>query len=65
MTVYLIRELSKLSPKLLVMALLDMVGVASIMPFMAVLANPGLVETNALLNSTFTAANRFGITTTQ
>jgi len=47
------------------MALLDMVGVASIMPFMAVLANPGLVETNALLNSTFTAANRFGITTTQ
>jgi len=64
-TVYLIRELSKLSPKLLVMALLDMVGVASIMPFMAVLANPGLVETNALLNSTFTAANRFGITTTQ
>ena len=49
----------------LVMAMLDMVGVASIMPFMAVLANPGLVETNALLNSAFIAANSFGIDTTQ
>jgi hypothetical protein len=34
---------------ILVMALLDMVGVASIMPFMAVLANPRVVETNAYL----------------
>lgn len=33
---------------ILVMALLAMIGVASIMPIMAVLANPELVETNAL-----------------
>lgn len=33
----------------LVMALLDMVGVASIMPFMAVLANPNVVEQNRYL----------------
>jgi ABC-type multidrug transport system fused ATPase/permease subunit len=33
-----------------VMAMLDMAGVASIMPFMAVLANPELVKTNTILN---------------
>jgi ABC-type multidrug transport system fused ATPase/permease subunit len=39
---------------ILVMAMLDMVGVASIMPFMAVLANPELVKTNAFLNAAYT-----------
>ena len=29
-----------------IMALLDMIGVASILPFMAVLTNPSLIETN-------------------
>jgi ATP-binding cassette, subfamily B, bacterial PglK len=33
-----------------IMALLDVLGVASIMPFMAVLANPELVESNYFLN---------------
>jgi ATP-binding cassette, subfamily B, bacterial PglK len=32
-----------------VMALLDVIGVASIMPFIAVLADPQIVETNAIL----------------
>ncbi len=32
-----------------VMALLDALGVASIMPFMAVITNPDLVETNIFL----------------
>lgn len=40
---------------IVIMAKLDMVGVASIMPFMAVLANPEYVETNALLNTAYTA----------
>lgn len=39
---------------ILIMAMLDMVGVASIMPFMAVLANPELVQTNTFLNGAFT-----------
>lgn len=39
---------------ILLMAMLDMVGVASIMPFMAVLANPELIETNAFLNAAYT-----------
>lgn len=38
---------------IVVMALLDVLGVASIMPFMAVAADPNLVETNALLSSLY------------
>ncbi|TLM66211.1 MAG: ATP-binding cassette domain-containing protein [Deltaproteobacteria bacterium] len=44
------------------MAMLEMAGVASIMPFMALLANPSVVETNAYLS----AAYRFlGFATSQ
>jgi ABC-type multidrug transport system fused ATPase/permease subunit len=39
---------------ILVMSILDMAGVASIMPFMAVLANPKLVEVNTYLNFAYT-----------
>lgn len=39
----------------LVMAFLDVIGVASIMPFMTVLANPGVIETNHYLKTAFTA----------
>ena len=40
---------------ILIMALLQVVGIASIMPFMAILANPEVVETNSFLNSAYTA----------
>ena len=40
---------------ILIMALLDVIGVASIMPFMAVVTNPNLVETNFLLNTLYLA----------
>lgn len=46
---------------MLIMALLDMIGVASIVPFMAVLTNPGLVETNLILNKLFQASATFGV----
>ena len=46
---------------ILIMALLDMIGVASILPFMAVLTNPGLIETNFILNSMFKASSIFGV----
>ncbi len=39
---------------ILVMAFLDVVGIASIMPFMAVLANPDVVQTNPWLNTVYT-----------
>jgi hypothetical protein len=35
---------------ILIMALLDMIGVASILPFMAVLTNPDIIQTNIILN---------------
>ncbi len=38
---------------ILIMAIIDVIGVASIMPFMAVLANPGLINTNILLNTAY------------
>ncbi len=38
---------------ILIMALLDAIGVASIMPFMAVVTNPGLIETNPLLSTLY------------
>ena len=48
---------------ILAMALLDMLGVASIMPFIAVLSNPEIVETNLLLNKVFKFSEVFGIKT--
>ncbi len=39
----------------IIMAILDAAGVVSVMPFIAVLANPSLVETNAILNATYVA----------
>ncbi len=44
---------------ILIMAFLDMVGVASIMPFMAVLGNPEVVETNPWLSLVY---SRLGFT---
>jgi ABC-type multidrug transport system fused ATPase/permease subunit len=46
---------------ILIMAFLEMLGVASIMPFMAVLSNPQLVETNALLFYLYQKFSIFGV----
>jgi len=45
----------------LVMALLDMIGVASILPFMTVLVNPSIVETNIFLKKIFDFSKIFGV----
>jgi len=50
---------------ILISALLDMLGVASILPFMTVLTNPGFIETNSIFNKLFHALNIFGITNNQ
>jgi ABC-type multidrug transport system fused ATPase/permease subunit len=50
---------------ILVMAFLDMLGVASVMPFISVLTNPELVQTNAVLNTMFTTSSHIGIQTTE
>jgi len=50
---------------ILVMAFLDMLGVLSILPFIAVLANPDAVQNNALLNTAFITSQHVGIDTVE
>ena len=50
---------------IIIMALLDMVGVASILPFVAILTNPVLIETNAILNSMFQVSKILGVESNQ
>tara|TARA_Y200000002_G_scaffold381864_1_gene397081 strand:+ start:1270 stop:3060 length:1791 start_codon:yes stop_codon:yes gene_type:complete len=50
---------------IIMMALLDMIGVASILPFMAVLTNPGLIESNIILNFMFRSSSIFGVENNQ
>ena len=50
---------------ILIMSLLDMTGVASILPFMAVLTNPSLIETNSILNYIFESSSIFGVENNQ
>ena len=42
-----------------------MMGVASILPFFAVLTNPSLIETNIILKTIFQATGRFGVENNQ
>ena len=50
---------------MLIMALLDMIGVASILPFMVVLTNPSLIETNIFLDKLFQTLSVFGVENNQ
>ena len=40
-----------------------MIGVVSVMPFMAVLMNPEIVETNSFLNTGYNYSSIFGVET--
>ena len=46
---------------ILVMALIDTIGVASILPFMAVLTNPDIIGTNLILKKMYQTSNIFGV----
>ena len=46
---------------ILVVALLETIGVASILPFIAVLTNPELIDTNLFLNKIFQSSSIFGV----
>ena len=50
---------------ILIMAFIEMLGVASILPFMAVLTNPELVDSNFLLKYIFEKSKFFGVDTTK
>lgn len=47
------------------MALIEMIGVASILPFMTILINPELINTNDLLKYLFKKSNIIGINSTE
>ena len=59
------KQASLLLLMVLMMALIDMIGVASILPFMAVLTNPDLIETNSILNEMFQASKIFNVESKQ
>ena len=46
---------------IVIMAFLDTLGVASILPFMAVITNPDVVETNFFLNHIYQTSTIFGV----
>ena len=47
------------------MAILDMIGIASILPFMAVISNPDIIETNTILSKVFQVSTKFGVENNQ
>ena len=49
----------------LFMALFEMLGIVSIMPFIAVATNPELIENNYVLKTMFETASEFGVETNQ
>ena len=55
------KKMSLIIFMMLLMAILDMIGVASILPFMAVLSSPNLVETNLFLKTLFEFSSVFGV----
>ncbi len=55
------RRMMLLLVMMIVMAILEMIGVVSIMPFMAVLVNTEIIETNVLLKSAFQNSIKLGI----
>ena len=50
---------------ILIMALIDVIGVASILPFISILVNPSLIETNFILINMFEFFKGFGVENNQ
>ena len=50
---------------ILIMAIFEMIGVASILPFIAVLTNSSLIQTNPILSTMYNFSSNFGIENNQ
>ena len=48
---------------IIITSLLDMIGIVSITPFIAVISNPNLIETNFVINKVFKILSKFGVKT--
>jgi ABC-type multidrug transport system fused ATPase/permease subunit len=46
---------------IMIMALLEMIGVASILPFIAVVSNPDIINTNLILNAVYNTSITLGV----
>ena len=55
------RKLIWLLIMMLMMALMETLGVASVFPFIAVLTNPIIIETNFFLNKIYKFSEIFGV----
>ena len=59
------KQASILFIMILIMALMDMLGVATILPFVTVLTNPQLIVTNSVLNYMYEFSKLFGVDNNQ
>jgi hypothetical protein len=50
---------------ILLMAILEAIGVASILPFIAVLSEPSLIETNEILKALYQYSKKIGVNNKQ
>jgi len=50
---------------ILIMAILETIGVASILPFIAVVSEPSLIETNEILKALYQQSKKIGVTNKQ
>ena len=48
---------------IVIMGIIDTMGIASILPFMAVIANPNIIESNIFLKNLFQISGRIGVET--
>ena len=65
LTIYEKKRAILLVIMIIITALLDMIGVVSILPFMAVLSNPDLIEANFILNKMFHTSLIIGVENNQ
>ena len=56
-----IRKLRLLFLVILINSILEMIGIASILPFVSVLVNPNIIETNTVLNYLFKFSQKMGV----
>ena len=61
LNIYGRKKVSLIIVLILIMAFLDMLGVAFVWPLVVVLTNPDYIETNSILNYVFKASSIFGV----
>ena len=57
------KNLKTLMGMILIMSFFDVLGVASIFPFISVLVNPEIIQTNKILKTAFVICNNIGVNT--